>query len=72
MRFQINGQGWPLQGGAALAPAGTVIDWSANDHWSLYARGLTIPMNATPLDDEARQAQLAAYPNHKYLLGPPR
>lgn len=69
MRFQITGQGWPLQGGAALAPAGTVIDWSANDHFSVYARGLTIPINATALDDEAWQAQLAAYPDHRHLLG---
>ena len=25
--------------------------------------------NATPLDEEAWQAQLAAYPDHRYLLG---
>jgi hypothetical protein len=71
MRFQITGQGWPLQGGAALAPAGTVIDWSASDHWSLYACGLTPPINATALDAEAWQAQLNAYPEHRHLLGSP-
>jgi hypothetical protein len=71
MRFQINGQGWPLNGGAALAPAGTVIDTASNDHWSLYARGLIPPINATALDAEAWQAQLRAYPEHKHLLGPP-
>ena len=59
MRFQITGQGWPLSGGAALAPAGTIIDASANDHWSLFARGLTIPINCTPLDDEATAALAA-------------
>jgi hypothetical protein len=46
-----------------------VIDASAEDHWSLIARGLTIPINAAPLDDEAWQAQLRAYPEHKHLLG---
>jgi hypothetical protein len=59
MRFQICGQGWPLDGGAALAPPGTVIDWSANDHFSLWARGKVIPINATPLDDEATAAMAA-------------
>jgi hypothetical protein len=72
MRYQICGQGFPLNGGAALAPPGTIIDSTSNDHFSLFARGLTIPINATPLDDEAWQAQQAAYPDHKHLLGPPR
>lgn len=70
MKFQITGQGWPLQGGAALAPPGTIIDSASNDHFSLYARGLTPPINATALDNEAWQAQLAAYPEHRHLLGP--
>jgi hypothetical protein len=70
MKFQITGQGWPLDGGAWLAPAGTIIDANSNDHWSLKARGLTPPINSTPLDDEAWQAQLRAYPEHLHLLGP--
>jgi hypothetical protein len=59
MRFQINGQGWPLDGGAWLAPPGTVIDASATDHWSLRARGKVISLNATPLDAEATAALAA-------------
>jgi hypothetical protein len=70
MRFQITGAGWPV--GQYLIPSGSVIDSTSDDHWSLFARGLTLPINATCLDDEAAwQAQLAAYPQHLYLLGPP-
>jgi hypothetical protein len=69
MRFQITGAGWPV--GQYLIPSGSVIDSTSDDHWSLFARGLTLPINATCLDDEAWQAQLAAYPQHLYLLGPP-
>lgn len=71
MRFQITGQGWPLDGGAALAPAGTIFDYDKPGGWAArIARGV-IPINATPLDDEALQAQQKAYPEHKHLLGPP-
>jgi hypothetical protein len=56
MRFQITGQGWPLQGGAALAPNGTIIDSTSNDFFSVWARGLTPPINCIALDDEARAA----------------
>lgn len=69
MKFQICGQGWPLNGGAALAPAGTIIDSTSEDHFSLFARGLPPPINSTALDAEAWQAQLRAYPEHKHLLG---
>jgi hypothetical protein len=69
MRFQVTGAGWPLSGGAWLAPAGTIFDYDAPNMWTaLVARGV-IPLNATPLDAEAYQAQLAAYP--AYQLGPP-
>jgi hypothetical protein len=67
MRFRITGQGWRL--GDALVPADTVIDASAKDRWSQRAKGKVIPLNATPLDEEAWQAQLAAYPDQKHLLG---
>jgi hypothetical protein len=66
MKFRIT-EGWRL--GAVLCPAGVVIDASANDHWSQKARGKVIPFNAVPLDEEAWQAQLAAYPDQKHLLG---
>jgi hypothetical protein len=55
--------------GAALIPAGTVIDFAKRDQWSKLAKDKTIPINATPLDQEAWQAQLAAYPDQKHLLG---
>jgi hypothetical protein len=67
MRFQITGQGWPV--GQFLIPSGSIIDASA-DHWpALFARGLKIPITATPLDTEAFEAQQAAHPEHKHLLG---
>jgi hypothetical protein len=66
MRFKLS-QAWPLD--AVLCPAGTIIDASVNDYWSRRAKGKTIPINATPLDDEAWQAQLRAYPDHRHLLG---
>ena len=66
MRYRLS-SAWPM--GAVLCPAGTVIDANANDRWSQLAKGKTIPINATPLDEEAWQAQLAAYPDHRYLLG---
>ncbi len=69
MRFQITGQGWPLRGGAYLAPAGSVFDFS-NPQDRELAQG-SIPINATPLDQEAWEAQQRAYPNHKHLLGGP-
>lgn len=62
MRFQITGQGWPL--GAFLAPSGTIFDYDKPDMWTALApRGL-MPINATPLDDEAYQAG-------RNLYGPP-
>jgi hypothetical protein len=69
MRFQITGQGRPLQGGAALAPAGTVIDSTSNDHWSLFARGLIPPPNATALGTEAWVLMQRSYPELRHLMG---
>jgi hypothetical protein len=67
MRFRLTA-GWRLDGDA-LVPVGTVIDASAKDRWSQRAKGKVIPINATPLDQEAWEAQLAAYPEHRHLLG---
>jgi hypothetical protein len=66
MKFRLS-QSWRL--GAVLCPAGTVLDFSKRDRWSELAKGKTIPLSATPLDQEAWEAQLAAYPDHRYLLG---
>jgi hypothetical protein len=64
MRYRLS-SAWRI--GAVLCPAGTVIDASTNDYWSKAAKGKVIPINATPLDEEAWQAQLAAYQEHKHL-----
>jgi hypothetical protein len=62
MKFQVNGQGWPV--GQSLVPAGTVIDHSASDDWSRVARAYVLPPNASPLDDEAYQAMKTNYSPH--------
>jgi hypothetical protein len=70
MIYQIGGHGWPLGGGAWLAPPGTVIDAvNGTDTFSLLARGLPLPINVQALDDEACEALKQLYPDH--LLGPP-
>jgi hypothetical protein len=66
MKYRINSP-WSVD--ALLCPAQTVIDASASDYWAQKARGKVIPINATPLDEEAWQAQLSAYPDHRHLLG---
>jgi hypothetical protein len=64
MKFQITGKGWRVR--SVLVASATIVDVTGDDHW---AKGLTPPINATPLDDEAWQAQLRAYPDQKHLLG---
>ena len=67
MKFRIEPPGWPLAGGNRFVPSGTVFDFAIPEHKEL-AQGL-IPINATCLDQEAWEAQLAAYPDHRHLLG---
>jgi hypothetical protein len=66
MKYQITGAGWRLSG--VVCPAGTVLDFSKRDKWTVLAKGKAIPINATPLDAEAHEAQVRAYPDHRYLL----
>jgi hypothetical protein len=71
MRFRVGGRGWPLKGGSFFASGGTIIDTAVDDMWSQAAAGLLpSPSTATPLDAEAWQAQFAAYPEERHLLGP--
>ena len=65
MRFRVM-QGWQLAD--VLVPANTIVDGAANDQWSERARGLPPPLDAVPLDREALEAQVAAYPEHRHLL----
>ena len=60
MKYRIEPPGWPV--GGVLIPSGTIVQ---DQDW---AKGLTIPINACPLDAEAHEAQLKAYPEHRYLL----
>jgi len=61
MKYRVEPPGWRVAG--VLIPSGTIVE---DQNW---AKGLTIPINATPLDQEAWEAQLKAYPDHKHLLG---
>jgi hypothetical protein len=64
MRYRIEPPGWPVAG--ALLPAGTIVDTSDPD---CLVKGLTPPLNSQALDEEAWRALLAAYPDHRHLLG---
>jgi hypothetical protein len=67
MDYRINNQGWSV--GAWFVPAGTTISSTSNDHFSLAARGMVPPYDATPLDGESYWAQQRAYPILAHLLG---
>jgi hypothetical protein len=73
LRFQISGQGWPINGGAMLIPAGAIIDYSIRDTWgaACWSQQLLPPINATPLDMVTWQFMQNLYKDHAYLLGPP-
>jgi len=66
MRYRVTGAGWRL--GNVVVPAGTVIDTNADDRWSKRARGEPPPLTVVPLDREALEALVQAYPDHKHLL----
>jgi hypothetical protein len=68
MRYRLSSP-WSLHGGVWPAPAGTIIDANSNDQWSQRAKGNVIPLTAVALDQEAWEAQLKAYPDHRHLLG---
>jgi hypothetical protein len=65
MRFKLSSD-WRV--GTALCPADTVLDFSKPDKWTALAKGKTIPFDAMPLDVEAYEAQLKAFPDAKHLL----
>ena len=71
MKFRLSTP-WPLNGGAALAPNGTIINTTdGTDHWSIWARGLIPPWDAQALDAETYDFMQRSYPNHHHLMGPP-
>jgi hypothetical protein len=65
MKFRLSSS-WRI--GPWVAPADTVIDTSADEVWSRRAKGKTIPFDAVPMDAEAYEAQLKAFPDAKHLL----
>jgi hypothetical protein len=66
MKYQLANHGWPI--GDKVIPVGTIIDDRAEDDWSRLARGRTLPMNAVPLDQEAADALIRAYPYDQHVI----
>ena len=72
MMFQLLGD-WPVNGGAMLVPAGTVIEWEADaerarlaelpstPQWRGQTLPLPMPLNARCLDQEAFDAMVGWY-----------
>jgi hypothetical protein len=56
MRYRVN-SAWPVQGGAAVIPGGTVIDTAI----SPFLVGVVPPPDVTPLDQEAVNMLVLAY-----------
>ena len=69
MRFMISGQGWPVQGGARLLPAGTIVS-DDGDPSAIPTSELPMPMpmDCVAMDDEAAAQMRAWYPYHQYML----
>jgi hypothetical protein len=57
MKYQVNAPGWAV--GQYLIPPTTVIDFASNDLYSTIARNHAVPLNISPLDDEAARALAA-------------
>jgi hypothetical protein len=68
MRFGLSGP-WPVQGGAMLIPAGTILD---RDDWKFNGVALTWPppMNAVAMDQDAYDALLKHYEYFRILTRP--
>jgi hypothetical protein len=62
MKYLIQGNSWPVNGGAALIPAGTILDFANPSLWEFVVSKATIPpWNSVPLDLEADAALQTAY-----------
>jgi hypothetical protein len=65
--FQINGQGWPVNGGALLVPAGTLLDHA---DWQFLGTPLPWPPpNVIARDQEAYDELLNHYPAWTIITG---
>jgi len=66
MKYMVSGQGWPLNGGATLIPASTIID-TALAQWS----GVPYPPpDAIALDQATYNSMVNAYGYWRVLYGP--
>ena len=73
MKFGIGVGGWPVNGGALLIPAGTLIDTSTVEWaWLLDGplAGGAPPPNAQALDQATYNAMVGAWGYHRVAYGP--
>ena len=64
MKWQIGGGGWPV--GPILIPAGTIVEPPS---WNGMTLPMPMPIDATPLDDDAALEMLKWYePEHWHRL----
>jgi len=64
MKWQIGGGGWPV--GPILIPAGTIVEPPS---WNGMTLPMPMPIDATPLDDDAALEMLKWYePGHWHRL----
>jgi hypothetical protein len=66
MKWQIGGGGWPV--GPILIPAGSIVEGEPPT-WNHMILPLPMPIDATPLDDDAALEMLKSYePEHWHRL----
>jgi hypothetical protein len=65
MRYQLLGP-WPVN--QFCIPAGTVIDLSGTDQWSMLVKHLRPPLNGMPLDRYTWEWFQKLYPGEKHQI----
>jgi hypothetical protein len=65
MKYQLLGA-WPVQ--EFCIPAGTIIDTTATDQWSMLVKHLRPPLNAMPLDKYTFEWMQKLYPGEKHQI----
>jgi hypothetical protein len=65
VKFLIGGGGWPVNGGAMLIPAGTIVEGEPPT-WNHMTLPQPLPIDAVALDDEAAEAMRRWYPPEQH------
>jgi hypothetical protein len=80
MKWMVGGAGWPVNGGAWLIPAGTMLEGVARDgelveapKWNEAPLPMPMPLDVVALDEDAALMMLKWYgPEHwhRIIFGP--